>query len=148
MHNWQKLKALPFIDQSRLVGYVLLLPLIRIGLSFFGYRRNHAFLASHPRKPATYTGSNRAALGISRHTAYLVSIAARQGLLHATCLHQALLTYWLLRKIGIETQVNIGVQNRQRKFLSHAWLEYDGEVVLDDARVKLDYSIIDGKQNS
>jgi Transglutaminase-like superfamily len=60
---------------------------------------------------------------------WLVEVAARYAPGRATCLKQALVLSWLLRRRGISTTLQIGVARREGALAAHAWLERDGEVV-------------------
>lgn len=52
----------------------------------------------------------------------------------ATCLTNALTSYLLLSKYGYPSLVKIGVgKSAEGEFEAHAWLEYDGEVVLGES---------------
>jgi hypothetical protein len=51
------------------------------------------------------------------------------------CLPQALVGHKLLREKGFDVQLKIGVQkDRRHQLAAHAWLEYQGRVVLGDLR--------------
>jgi len=61
--------------------------------------------------------------------AWLVEVAGRYAPGRATCLKQALVLSWLLRRRGVSTTLQIGVARRGGALAAHAWLERDGEVV-------------------
>jgi hypothetical protein len=61
--------------------------------------------------------------------AWLVDVAGRYAPGRATCLKQALVLSWLLRRRGVSTTLQIGVARRDGGLAAHAWLERDGEVV-------------------
>jgi hypothetical protein len=48
----------------------------------------------------------------------------------ATCLTQALAAKYQLERSGRSAQLHLGVAKENGQFLSHAWLECDGEIVL------------------
>lgn len=50
------------------------------------------------------------------------------------CLEQSLTLYWLLRRARIPASFRIGVLPSQ--FAAHAWVEYDGEPVLESELVR------------
>ena len=51
------------------------------------------------------------------------------------CLPQALVGQKLLRRKGFDVQLKIGVlKNRGDRLAAHAWLEYQGKVILGDLR--------------
>jgi hypothetical protein len=61
--------------------------------------------------------------------AWLVSIAGRYSPFRATCLKEALVLSILLGRLGIATQLRIGVARREGKFKAHAWLEQSGQAI-------------------
>ncbi len=62
--------------------------------------------------------------------AWLVEIASRYTPVTATCLKKALVLSWLLARRGTQTEVRIGVAHHEGRLKAHAWLAYDGQVVL------------------
>lgn len=60
----------------------------------------------------------------------LVEIAGRYATWNPTCLRQALVLSWLLRRRGVPTSIHVGVARRDGRLAAHAWLERDGEVIL------------------
>ncbi len=54
----------------------------------------------------------------------------------ATCLVQALVGYILYTKHGYNTKIKIGVLTENGVFEAHAWLEYQGYVVLGQSEKK------------
>jgi len=47
------------------------------------------------------------------------------------CLERALTGFLLLRALGRQSTVRIGLGRREGHLIAHAWLEHDGEVVLN-----------------
>ena len=144
MSRWGKFFALPLGDRARIVGYALLLPLVHIGLGWLGYRKLYHFLATHPSHPVASVKAENEMVEVARKTASLVSIAAQHGLFRATCLRQALLTWWLLRRRGIQTELRIGVQHREGKVYAHAWVKYGEIVISDGEQVENNFTAFDG----
>ncbi len=62
--------------------------------------------------------------------AWLVEVAGRYAPVAATCLKKALVLSWLLRKRGIQTELRIGVARHDGSLKAHAWLDYDGQVII------------------
>ena len=55
--------------------------------------------------------------------------------LRINCLPQALVGHRLLGRKGFDVQLKIGVlKNRSDQLAAHAWLEYQGQVILGDLR--------------
>lgn len=48
------------------------------------------------------------------------------------CLQKSLALWWLLRREGHDARVKLGVSPLDDRLDAHAWVELDGEVVLDD----------------
>ena len=44
----------------------------------------------------------------------------------ATCLRQALLVHWLLRRRGFSPELKLGVRKQADAFDAHAWVELQG----------------------
>lgn len=81
-----------------------------------------------PRRPL---GAQPApgALPVDR-VAWLVALAARHAPGRRTCLEDALVLAWTLRREGVEAVVRIGVARDGEELTAHAWLEYAGRVIL------------------
>ncbi len=62
--------------------------------------------------------------------AWLVEVAGRYTPVTATCLKKALVLSWLLGRRGTQTEVRIGVAREEGRLKAHAWLDYDGQVIL------------------
>lgn len=139
MNKWKKLNTLPVRDRLRLVFYVLLLPLIHLGLDWLGYARLYSILASHPHDRYTFKENKGEVVKEAKHTAFLVMIAGRYGFFPATCLRQTLLVFWLLRWRGIQTELRIGVQRHEGSVLAHAWITYGEEVISNSSQVANDF---------
>ena len=59
----------------------------------------------------------------------LVEIASHNHLYKITCLRQALVLQWLLRRRGLETDLKIGVRKEDDLLAAHAWVEYKGTFI-------------------
>jgi hypothetical protein len=118
---------------------VILLPLIHTALSFWGFPRFYQFLEN--RVPLRKNGSlkNESEIIIQAHQiAKMVSIAARYGLVRATCLRRSLLIWYYLRCRGITSSIIFGVRKISGKLDAHAWVEINGIVVSerDDTHIQ------------
>jgi len=86
-----------------------------------------------PRGPAV--GATDSVLPADR-IVWLVTVASRYAPGRATCLKDALVLVWLLRREGVEALVRIGVARNAGGLKAHAWLEHDGGIIFgspDDA---------------
>jgi Transglutaminase-like superfamily len=62
---------------------------------------------------------------------------------YATCLTQALATRSMLRRMGQNCMLKIGVDKDQdHKLLAHAWIEVDGKIIIGKVRDIRRYSIL------
>jgi len=140
MGRWGKFRALSSRDRLNLVLFSLLLPLMDVGLRVLGYRRLRAFLAARPRNLPKYAGSEIDAVKTSKHVSYLVTVASRYGLYHATCLRRSLLIWWWLRRMGIQTELRIGVKRQDGQLYAHAWIRLGNEIISDNVEVERNFS--------
>jgi hypothetical protein len=65
--------------------------------------------------------------------ARLVAIAAHRGPYRATCLRQSLSLCWLLLRRGIPAEIRIGVRKEGGELQAHAWVEYPGSTLGQEA---------------
>ena len=68
--------------------------------------------------------------------AWLVEIAGRYTPVTATCLKKALVLSWLLGRRGTQAGVQIGVASHDGGLKAHAWLDYDGQVILGHQEIE------------
>jgi len=61
---------------------------------------------------------------------WLVEVAGRCAPVRATCLKNTLVLSWLLGRRGIPTELQIGVSRGEGRLKAHAWLDYDGQILL------------------
>ena len=111
---------------------VFLLAAIRIGLRVLPFARLRtllAWLAATGREPQPPAGTAAA-----DETIWAVEAAARRFPSIGTCLTKALATQVLLARAGYRSSLRIGVtRNGEGRFIAHAWLEKDGEIVMGGA---------------
>lgn len=126
--------ALPPGERGLLLQLIAGLLLVNTLLHFFGYVKTRTLLdrwVGH-RSTRLPTGEE---LQAAERMAALAAIAGRRGLLAATCLRQALLVHWLLRRRGLEPELKLGVRKLDGNFDAHAWVELGG-VALAQASVQ------------
>ena len=138
--RFQEIKALSFDDLHVLLASMVLLPLIAIGLKAKGYKWTHAFLADHRPGRSLNSTPEDTQLKEAQQLARMVSIASSNGAYHACCLKKSLLTWWLLARRGIKTELRIGVNNNPGDFKAHAWVEYQGKVLHDPTDIGAQFS--------
>jgi hypothetical protein len=61
--------------------------------------------------------------------AWLVRLAGRHARCRPTCLGEALVLAWTLRREGLEAILRIGVARQGGRLQAHAWLEHGGGVL-------------------
>jgi len=131
MRELAKLRALDGAERRLLAIALIALPLVAAALAIAGYLRVHAALSRWPRvSPARFDGEGARSARAQR-VARVVVIAAAHGPVRTTCLRRALLTWWLLRREGIETVVRVGVARTRGALDAHAWVEYLGRPLGD-----------------
>jgi len=118
----KQLEELTFTEWRVLLSAILLLPMIALVLKSIGFKKTQTFLSNHLTKKQ---------LEEAQSVARMVSIAANHGFYSANCLKKSLLTWWLLGRRGIATDLKIGVNKETGDFNAHAWVEYRGNVLID-----------------
>lgn len=81
--------------------------------------------------------------------------AKRNG--YGTCLSRSLVLWWLLRRMGIKTDLKIGTRKKDGQFQAHAWIEYKGRLLNTNPKAQKRYNAfehsfterrtVDGKPN-
>lgn len=118
--------ALPWSERATMLLLLLELPLVSLLLRMAGYVRFRRWLEGLSRRAATRPAS-AVELREAHRLAELASIAGARGAVNATCLRQALLVYWRLRRRGFQPALRIGVRREMGVFDAHAWVELEGE---------------------
>jgi hypothetical protein len=126
----EKLAHLNADEWRILLAAAWLLPATALALRVFGYRRTRAWMERH----VSTDQSEPADAGmIAARVARLVSVAAHRSPYRANCLRQALVTWWLLGRRGVGTNLVIGVRKDEQGFAAHAWVQFDGDVIIGGA---------------
>jgi hypothetical protein len=71
----------------------------------------------------------------ARGIAKMETVAARNLFFEATCLERSIVLWWLLRSRGIPVELLVGARKQGKRFEAHAWVEFEGTVLSDDAEV-------------
>ena len=132
MGNLSKFKALPGDEKRLVAAAAALLPLTDLALRIAGYKKTQDFLAANTADRKILPLSPVDRLARSQRVAYCVRVAARRGPYRVTCLRESLLTWWLLRRRGIPATLRIGVGKEAADLKAHAWVEVDGQPIIDD----------------
>lgn len=112
-------------DRRRLLGLMIALPVIATLLQLFGVVRTRRWLERVSGNAAPrQAGVDE--LQAAERLAQLANIAGRRGAISATCLRQALVVYWLLRRRGFAPEFMIGVRKLDATLDAHAWVRLQG----------------------
>ena len=106
---------------------------VDLGLRLLPFARLQKF-AALGRRQARALDSRDEAEAIYR-LEKIVDIATRNHLYPLTCLRQALTLQWLLARRGIDASLRIGVRKEAGELQAHAWVEYAGRVIGEEAGV-------------
>jgi len=125
MIRWHRLREeLPLLWQAYRVVWVTRMRLWT--LPFHTLRTQQSRVAVNPHPAADRP--------TPQHLAWTVVVASR-FVPGATCLTQALAADLLLRRYGYQGEIRLGVAWKPNKQLTaHAWLEYDGAILLGGRR--------------
>ena len=146
-------------ERYLLLQALILLPLIHLSLNVWGFKRTYSILRNiavfswmqhevnltPPSAPLSLLRREDGEWGIGNRensissqmltTVSMVKIAAKYYK-WATCLRKSLALWFLLRRQGILTELQIGTRFEKEEFQAHAWVEYQGFVVGDRPQVK------------
>jgi Transglutaminase-like superfamily len=130
-----KFLALSRTERWLFAQSLFLLPVTAAALHLSSFKRISAALARLSPAVADETQDEKTALAQARTTARMVTLAARHGFFNSTCLHRALILWWLLRRRGISSDLRIGVRTETGEFEAHAWVEYRGDPLGDEPNI-------------
>lgn len=82
-------------------------------------------------RPARLAGVSEAAA--PEEVARLVRAAATLFPLETTCLHRSLCLEALLRRRGVEAELQLGVRTAEGDLAAHAWVEHAGSAIAEPA---------------
>ena len=103
----------------------MLLPLSHASLVIAGYARTRRWCERLGNAPVRRVATEQD-IAAAQRLVELAAIAGRHGLVRATCLRQALVVTTLLRRRGLDAQLQLGVQQAGEQFGAHAWVELAG----------------------
>ena len=133
----QKLAQLSWAERGLLLLACLMLLFTILALRLVGFRRWHAVLARWG--PIRGLPSDQEADPLLRQacaTVRRMTAVAALGAYRVNCLERSLVLWWLLGRLGIESDLRIGVQRDGDRLAAHAWVESGGLVLheADDVR--------------
>jgi hypothetical protein len=139
--KWLELRCLSWSQRWALAQSLVLLPLMALGLRFFGFKRWQALLSQFAADIQSVSGEQALLIRKARSITRMVGAASRHGPYRASCLPQSLTLWWLLRRQGIVSQVRIGVRKVMGELEAHAWVEFQGQVLNDGADVHQRFAV-------
>src|SRR5262245_32902185 len=116
---------------------MILLPLTALTLRLLGLRRSQRIFSSFiSHNSARKTERFEATLTQALHISHLVSLAVRHGVYPANCLQRSLALWLLLRRQGIQSELQFGTRKNAGRFEAHSWIEIEGIVLNDTGDVR------------
>lgn len=115
-----------------------MLALLSLSLRLRGFLRTRSSLQNHLLPANGLAGSSGPAL-----TVRMVRAAVRHSWVHATCLEESLVLWWLLGRQGIASELRVGVRKQGAKFEAHAWVECAGAALNDPLAQHEHYAAFD-----
>lgn len=112
----------------------VLLKLVDFGLKRASYRRVSGLMLRLSPRPDPKVQNFQRAL----QWGWLINGVAEHREMPASCLRRTLLHWWILRWLGVPSDIRVGVNTRA----GHAWLEHQGFVVNDHPDVVKQFPII------
>lgn len=142
MTNWEKLKHLSSFQLGVLVSALFLLPAINLLLRVLGYVR---LLRLIEKLTPIRQGQPMPAdsMAQAKSVAHMVAIAANRGIYHGTCLRRSLLVLYFLRRLGVPGVIQFGVRLVDGTLEAHAWVEWQGVIINDEADVRERFSLLE-----
>jgi Transglutaminase-like superfamily len=129
-----RLIKLPLSEKFRMLLTWVLLVLFRIGLWTIPYRVLKRFA------DATAKGRDAKPDDIQSIVRCVTSMA--RFVYEGTCLTQALTTQVLMKRVGLIPTLRLGVAQENGQFKAHAWIEYDGKVIIGDLGPKMVFTTL------
>ncbi len=125
---WARWRELSFREKRWLVYMLILLPFVSTMLHLFGFNRSHAWMLRRSQT-SRFIQADDVALESAERLALVANIAGRRGAVTATCLRQAMLLQWWLRRRGLDAKLKLGARLQEGQFDAHAWVELEGRAL-------------------
>lgn len=131
MSTLSKFAVLPWREKWLYLNTAFWLLAVKVGLYLLPFERLRSWLARFDQpdgKPADMEEMRAIIQAIEQISQWLAP-------LRINCLPRALVGHRLLVRKGFDVQLKIGVlKNPRDQLAAHAWLEYQGRVILGDLR--------------
>jgi transglutaminase superfamily protein len=128
----RRMRELSAREWALLGASLFLLPVTAIGLRLLGLQRYQLSMMRWARPKHGTVGDSEIA---ATQAARMVAVAARYTLLGRTCLPRALVLSFLLQRMGLRSDLRIGVRQEGDELKAHAWIERHGQALNDTADV-------------
>jgi hypothetical protein len=127
LNRVQKFARLSWAERWLLIRACMMLLLTVVALRLVGFRRWYAVLARRGPNRESVPGQ-QAEILVEKACATIQRMAAvaAQGRHHANCLERSLVLWWLLRRLGIASDLRIGLHRDADRLEAHAWVEHGG----------------------
>ncbi|MCP4384203.1 MAG: lasso peptide biosynthesis B2 protein [Hyphomicrobiales bacterium] len=117
----------PFADQRLAVAALFLCLLTAVALRTFGFRRWVRILEGFPAGRRCPGASSENDLRVAETHASIVNMVVANIPGQAVdCLPRSLTLWWLLRRVGVATDLRIGVRKSDPGIKAHAWVVCQG----------------------
>lgn len=113
-------------DKATVAAFAVVLPLISLALRVLGYKRTRSMLERWTQSSLAPVTTTAAIVDRGEHLAHLARLAARWTPANTSCLRQALLVHALLRRQGLQPEIQFGVDGSHGTMDMHAWVELEG----------------------
>ena len=118
-----------------------LMAFVTLGFRLAGVRRTRAALGKWAEKPRRETGAPLDRIRAARRS---LAIVRRGTGIAGTCLSRSFALWAVLRRRGVETQLQIGYRKRGERFEGHAWLEFEGHPINEQTAEVATYTLAAG----
>jgi hypothetical protein len=141
----RRFRTRPPEDCKLILRAAFILPLTKVGLRVFGFRRWKELIEAISMRaryaPGLPTDLQRE---IALRAARAVASIERHGPSETNCLERSLALWWMLRSDGVEGELHIGARKEGANFQAHAWVELAGQVLNDSIDVHIHYARFNG----
>jgi len=136
INRLRQLAALSPLQWWIILVATLTLPMIALSLKLSGFKQTKNKISRFIPTGMADISARENDLSHAKLISHAVAIAGNHGVYHANCLIQSLLTWWLLGRSGIATDLKIGVSKDPEHFSAHAWVEYQGNILINAINVE------------
>lgn len=146
MRQLRRLTEMSWADRFALVRMAVLLMAMRVLLWIVPFRWiRHVLERSIRTTPCVASDVARAYV---ERTAWAARVIGRRLLGDKPCLTQALVVRWLLGRRGLAADLRIGVTKQEGRLMAHAWIEYEGRIIVGGWRSPFAYASLQPLQPS